>query len=118
VRRRLERNVAVSTRDRNRGKTTTEANRPLLARMGRYASALPRIELESIKFRHLARVSTRHATPKNQLETGLGELERGSSIWPKTAVLIVANGLATTASARYSSASLPTGTSGTSRRTR
>ena len=121
VRRRVERNVAVSTRDRNRGKTTTEANRPLLARMGRYASALPRIELESIKFRHLARVSTRHATPKNQLrqlEAGLGELERGSSVWPKTAVLIVANGLATTASARYSSASLPTGTSGTSRRTR
>ena len=80
MRRRLERNVAVSTRDRNTGKTTTEANRPLLARMGRYASALPRIELESIKLRHLARVSTRHATPKNQLrqlEAGSGGLERG-----------------------------------------
>jgi hypothetical protein len=80
VRRRLERNVAVSTRDRNTGKTTTEANRSLSARMGRYASALPRIQLKSIKLRHFAGVSTRHATPKNQLrqlEAGSGGLERG-----------------------------------------
>jgi hypothetical protein len=79
VRRRWGRNVAVSTRDRNMGKTTTKANQPLLARMGRYASALPRIELESIKFLHLARVSTRHATPRNlrQLGAGSGGLERG-----------------------------------------
>ena len=70
--------MAVSTRDRNMGKTTG-ANQPLLARMGRYASALPRIELESLKFRHLARVSTRHATPKNlrQLGAASGGLERG-----------------------------------------
>ena len=56
------------------------ANRPLLARMGRYASALPRIELESTKVRHLARVGTKHATPKNQLrqlEAESGGLERG-----------------------------------------
>ena len=80
MRRRLKRNVAVSTRDRNTGKTTTEANRLLPARMGRYASALPRIELESIKFRHLGRVSRRNATLKNQLrqlEIGSGGLERG-----------------------------------------
>src|ERR1700721_1834011 len=121
VRRRLERNVAVSTRDRNTGKTTTEANRSLSARMGRDASALPGIELESIKLRHLARVSTRRATPKNQLrqlEKDRAGSRGGSSIWPKTAVLIVANGLATTALARYSSASLPAGTSGPSRGTR
>src|ERR1035437_863611 len=43
VQQRLERNVAVSTRDRNTGIDDDGANRPLLARMGRYASALPRI---------------------------------------------------------------------------
>ena len=80
VQQRLERNVAVSTRDRNTGIDDDGANRPLLARMGRYASALPRIELESTKVRHLARVGTRHATPKNQLrqlEAESGGLERG-----------------------------------------
>ena len=69
-----------SALDRNMAKTTTEADRSLSARMGRYASALPRIELESIKLRHLANVITGHATPKNQLrqlEAGSGGLERG-----------------------------------------
>jgi hypothetical protein len=69
---------ALATETRVRRRRTID--RSLLARMGRYASALPRIELESIKFRHLGRVSTRNATLKNQLrqlEIGSGGLERG-----------------------------------------